>query len=132
MGRGEGGRTRHGGEEGGERETPSVGEGRGRTGEEGGEVGIGRGAPIRVAMTGMQASRDIPGEVNLKGGGRSLKEGGGETPRSGAALFSLSYQFFISSNPIYNSSLLAIYLSLLNFSFASLTGILKLCFQMNI
>ena len=125
MGRGDVGRTRHGGEEGGEREMPSVGGGRRTIGEEDGEAGIGTGAPIRVAMTGMQASRDIPremgGEVTLKGGGRNLKEGE-EIPRSGGSLL-LSYEFFISSNLIYNSTLLAIYLSLLNFSFASLTGI---------
>ena len=81
-----------GGEEGGGREMHSVGEGRRGIGEEGGEAGIGREAPIMVAMTGMLASRDAPAkemvvEVNLKGGGgRKLKEGGEETPCSGGSL----------------------------------------------
>ena len=118
MGREEG-TTRHGGEEGGEREMPSAGEGMRMIGVGGveWEVGIGREAPIMVAMTGMQASRDIlaerGGEGNLRGGGKNLREA---TPRSGRSLsFSLtillSDEFFISSNHIYNSSLLAIYLS---------------------
>ena len=60
------------------------------TGEEGGEgeEGIGGGALIRVAMTGMQASRgdilaEMLGEGNLKGGGRNSREA---TPHSGGSL----------------------------------------------